>query len=47
MSTVKIEKDYTAVNEMLAANSMLTENALHGYLAANDKKLQVLLDAQR
>lgn len=47
MSTVKIEKDYTAVNEMLTANAKLTENALHGYLAANDKKLQVLLDAQR
>lgn len=47
MSTLKIERDYTAVTDMLTANAKLTENALHGYLDANDKKLQVLFDAQR
>ncbi len=40
-------KNYSAINELLEADAKLTENALHGYLAANDKKLQILLDAER
>jgi geranylgeranyl diphosphate synthase type II len=39
--------DYSAVDELLKADAKLTENALHGYLAANDRQLQVLLDAER
>lgn len=39
--------DTISLNTMLASNADLTENALHGYLAANDTKLQTLLDAER
>ncbi len=35
------------IEEMLSANAKLTENALHGYLSANDIHLQRLLDAER
>ena len=39
--------DIALVNSMLKENAQLTENALHGYLAANDTKIQSLLDAER
>lgn len=43
----KYTYDITYVDAMLRENSELTEHALQGYLAANDKKIQVLLDAER